>query len=114
MPEYYAMADAMLVTLTADEFISLTLPGKVQTYMAAGKPIIGAAKGEIPIVIEKANCGFCAKADDAESLAKAVVSFLNCQNKEALGINAKRYYSSNFTRKIFMDHLEEVLLDATR
>ena len=37
MPAYYAQADAMLVTLTADKFISLTPPGKVQTYMAAGK-----------------------------------------------------------------------------
>ncbi len=55
MPAYYAQADAMLVTLTADKFISLTLPGKVQTYMAAGKPIIGAAIGEIPQVIEAAQ-----------------------------------------------------------
>ena len=48
MPAMYAEADAMLVTLTADPFISLTLPGKVQTYMAAGKPIIGAANGGNP------------------------------------------------------------------
>lgn len=65
MPAYYAQADAMLVTLTADKFISLTLPGKVQTYMAAGKPIIGAAIGEIPQVIEAAQCGWCAGAEDA-------------------------------------------------
>lgn len=106
MPKYYAMADAMLVTLTADEFISLTLPGKVQTYMAAGKPIIGAAIGEIPLAIERAQCGFCADAEDAEGLAAAVQKFLNTENRQQLGQNAKRYYEENFTRKLFMDRLE--------
>lgn len=109
MPKYYAMADAMLVTLTADEFISLTLPNKVQTYMAAGKPILGAANGEIPLAIEQAKCGFCAKAEDAEGLAEAVKQFLDCKNREELGNNARIFYQQHFTRKHFMDQLEEKL-----
>ncbi len=55
MPKYYEMADAMLVTLTDDPIISLTLPGKVQTYMAAGKPIVGAINGETKLVLEDAQ-----------------------------------------------------------
>lgn len=109
MPKYYAMADAMLVTLAGDEFISLTLPGKVQTYMAAGKPIIGAATGEIPLTIERAKCGFCAAAEDADGLALAVQKFLDCPNKAELGQNAKRYYQENFTQDMFMDCLESEL-----
>ena len=35
MPRFYAMADAMLVTLTPNKLVSLTLPAKVQSYMAA-------------------------------------------------------------------------------
>lgn len=42
MKGFYKKADAMLVTLKKDDVISMTLPGKVQSYMAAGKPIIGA------------------------------------------------------------------------
>ena len=109
MPKYYAMADAMLVTLTADPFISLTLPGKVQTYMAAGKPIIGAATGEIPKVIEVPECGYCAEAEDATGLAKAVQEFLSCTNKQQLGENARQYYHTHFTRERFMDALEQEL-----
>lgn len=112
MPKYYAMADAMLVTLTADRFISLTLPGKVQTYMAAGKPIIGAANGEIPQVIEKAQCGFCARAEEPQELADMVRVFLDTQNKGLLGENARRYYQEHFTRKHFMGHLEGELEEA--
>jgi glycosyltransferase involved in cell wall biosynthesis len=39
MPQFYNMADAMLITLKADKIISYTLPGKLQSYMAAGKPV---------------------------------------------------------------------------
>jgi len=39
MPKFYAMADAMLITMKDDPVLSSTLPGKVQTYMAAGKPV---------------------------------------------------------------------------
>lgn len=109
MPKYYAMADAMLVTLTTDEFISLTLPGKVQTYMAAGKPVIGAANGEIPLAIERAQCGFCAGAEDSDALANAVRQFLTVENKSQLGENAKRYYQQNFTRAMFLKTLEQEL-----
>lgn len=111
MPQYYAMADAMLVTLTADHFISLTLPGKVQTYMAAGKPIIGAATGEIPNVISAAQCGYCANAEDAEGLAQAVRDFIRNPEKKQLGKNARTYYERHFTREMFMDRLEKELSD---
>lgn len=109
MPQYYAMADAMLVTLTADRFISLTLPGKVQTYMAAGKPVIGSGNGEIPLVINEARCGFCAPAEDPQGLADAVRQFLQCEDKQQLGKNARNYYEKHFTRKMFMDRLEQEL-----
>jgi glycosyltransferase involved in cell wall biosynthesis len=111
MPKFHAMADAMLVTLTADPFISRTLPGKVQAYMAAGKPIIGAANGEIPNVIQKSQCGFCAQAEDAQGLATAVAQFMDCEDRARLGDNSKAFYESNFSRDRFMNALERELLD---
>jgi len=112
MPAYYAKADAMLVTLTADPFISLTLPGKVQTYMAVGKPILAASNGELHMVMEASRCGYCAKAEDADGLANAVKQFLNCEDKRRLGENARSFYLSNFTRTKFMDNLENELKNA--
>lgn len=114
MPEYYAIADAMIVTLTADPYISLTLPQKVQSYMAAGKPIIAAANGETASVIRQAECGFCACAQDAEGLSEAVRKFMLCGDKEALGKNARAYYEKNFERMSFFDRLEKELSDQLR
>lgn len=109
MPDYYAMADAMLVTMQKDPVISLTLPGKVQTYMAAGKPIIGAIDGETAFVIYDAKCGLCTEAENAEQLAKSVRQFMN-ENKAQLGENSRRYYCQHFEKQQFIDKLEESML----
>lgn len=114
MPRYYAMADAMLVTLTADPFIGMTLPAKVQSYMAAGKPIVAAANGEIPAVVQQAGCGFCAPAEDGTGLADAIRQFLACPDRDRLGRNAKAYYEANFTRRLFMEKLEQELREITK
>ena len=109
MPEFYAKADAMLVTLAADPILSLTLPGKVQSYMAVGKPIIGAIDGEARFVIEDAKCGFCGKSENAEELAENIKKFIKADNKIEMGRNARRYYEENFEEKLFMDKLESKL-----
>lgn len=109
MPRYYAMADAMMVTLTADPFVGMTLPAKVQSYMAAGKPVLAAAGGEIPQVLQAAGCGFCAEAENGPAFAQAVRQFLACPDQKQLGKNARAYYESHFTRDQFMKTLEQEL-----
>ena len=109
MPEFYAKADAMLVTLKADPVLSLTLPGKVQSYMAVGKPIVGAIDGETAEVIKEAKCGYCGKADDADELVKNIELFMKNPEKEKMGLNARAFYEAYFERKKFMDKLEKEL-----
>ena len=110
MPEIYARSDAMLVTMLRDPLISLTLPGKVQSYLAAGKPIIGAIDGEAARVIREADCGFCGPAEDAEALAENVRKMLACSDMERLCRNAAAYYETHFSLDRFMEALEQELL----
>lgn len=109
MPLYYKKADAMLVTLCGDSLVSSTLPGKVQTYMAAGKPIICAANGETREVITDAKCGFCGAADDSKMLAKNIEKFITCNNKQELCENAYNYYKKYFDKEYFINKLIEEL-----
>lgn len=108
MPTYYAMADAMLVTMQKDSMLNKTLPGKVQTYMASGKPIIGAIDGETSLVIQAAGCGFSGEAESAEQLARNVRKFIS-QDHEMFGKNAYRYYTEHFEKQRFMEKLEMAL-----
>lgn len=110
MPRYYSMADAMLVTMQKNEIISLTLPGKVQTYMAAGKPIIGAIDGETKNVINEAACGLCVAAEDDINLAEVVRSFVIEKEFSRYACNSRRYYGKYFEKNKFIRELEEELL----
>ncbi|MDD3334227.1 MAG: glycosyltransferase family 4 protein [Eubacteriales bacterium] len=111
MPSFYAMADALLVSMRADPLVNDTLPGKIQTYMAAGKPVLGSIGGEAAYVINQAQCGFCAPPDDPEAFAQVVRRFLSSDQKKAMGENGKAYYQEHFTQKHHMDKLESMLLD---
>lgn len=110
MPEFYKKADAMLVTLAADPVLSLTLPGKVQSYMAVGKPIIGAIDGETKKVIEEAECGLCGNADNAELLAENIRRFISDDiDRKQFGRNARKFYERYFQTELFMNKLEKEL-----
>ncbi len=110
MPKYYAFADAMFLALTPEPLISMTLPAKVQSYMASGKAIIASANGEIAQVIKESECGFCSDADDVDGLVNNIKKFIDTSNREQFGKKAKDYYEHNFSREIVMDKLEEILL----
>ncbi len=109
MPQYYELADATLVTLTDDPIISLTLPGKVQTYMAAGKPIVGAINGETALVLNEAQGGYCGEAGNAEQLAENIRKLMHSENAKTLGKTNANYYREKFSKAEFIKKLMECL-----
>ena len=110
MPKYYVIADVMIVTMKADNTLSMTLPGKVQTYMAAGKPIIGAINGEAKAIIDESHCGKCTDAEDYVGLASLAYEFFDKTKNEYFGKNGRRYYDAAFTKRVFIDKLEDVFV----
>lgn len=111
--KYYEKADAMIVTLTSDENIALTLPAKVQSYMAAGKPLIVSADGAAANVVKQAGCGFCAPAEHPVKLAEIVKKFknLNASDRKNLGEMSRNYYLNNFDKDLFFNKLEKLLYE---
>ena len=111
MPAFYTMADVMMITLKDDLILSSTLPGKVQTYMAAGKPVVGAIGGETAAVVnEEAKCGICCKPEDAQALAEAIRRLAaDRELRVRCGENARRYYQEYFRKEQFFTMLEKVL-----
>ena len=107
MPEFYKLADACLVSLKADNATGLTLPSKVQGYMAAGKPIIGMIDGSAKYVIDESGCGICVNADDIDGLANAMKDFIEHREKfRECGQKARQYFINNFSKEKFMMKIE--------
>ncbi len=115
MPGFYAKADAMLVTLKKDPVLCLTLPGKVQSYMAAGKPILAAIDGETCRIINEAECGLCTDAENYDDLAKKIKQFIGTEtNRRQMSAKARIYYENYFQKEIFMNELEKKLIIKTK
>lgn len=111
MKIYYNMADAMLITLADEEIIAKTIPGKLQSYMAAGKPILGAIGGETNRIIQEAECGYCVNAEDYSGLAEIIKKFSsdNKEIKKEMSIKSYNYYKENFEKEKFIESLINLL-----
>ncbi len=110
MPDFYKMADALLITLRGNNFVGNTMPGKLQMYMAAGKPVFGAINGAAPQVIEEAGCGACAPAEDYKGLAELMANYIDHPEKyQDCGQNAREYFKENFTLEVYCNRLEQVM-----
>lgn len=109
MPYYYSIADAFLITLKDNKSISYTLPNKVQSYLAAGKPILGAINGETAAVVNQAECGFVVEAENYFELAKKIKEFADIKNKDYLYKNSKKFYSENYSKENYFVNLRKAL-----
>lgn len=108
MPVILSKAKLMLLTLNSDDILKYTLPWKTQSYMAAGKPIIGAIDGEGARVIKESGCGFVGPAENAEELANNIQKAINLKTSdlEKMGTNGLLYFDEHFemqsqTKKLF-------------
>lgn len=98
MPALFAQASALLVTLNRSEVLGQTVPSKVQSYLAAGRPVLAALDGEGAQVVRDAGAGIASPAEDAPALAAAVLSLgaASPQELERMGQSARRYYEAHF------------------
>jgi glycosyltransferase involved in cell wall biosynthesis len=112
MPEFYSAADALLVTLRNEPIFSMTIPGKLQSYLAAGRPILAMIDGEGADVVRRAGAGLCCRASDAAGLAKAAQEMATMPQKERgkMGENGISFSKTEFDRNILMNRLEEWLI----
>ena len=108
MPELYKIADAMLVTLEDKPYANMTIPGKVQSYMAVGKPIIGAINGSCSHFILNNTVGYTCPSGDSEVLANLIKN-LDLKGLQVIGEHSKDVYLKKYCKTIFMNRLISAL-----
>ena len=111
MPKYFSCVDGLVVSLKKSEIFSLTIPGKLQSYLACGRPIIGSLDGVGAKIIDESGSGFSASAESVEELVEAIIRLFSLSNEEraALGNNARIYFEKEFERELLLDKLESIL-----
>lgn len=114
MPSFYAHADALLVSLKRDPVFSMTIPGKLQSYLMAGIPLLGMLDGEGAAVIRDAQAGLTCEAGDGAGLAQAVLALaaMPTAERKHMGLNGREYAQQEFGRAQLMGRLEALLAEA--
>lgn len=107
LPGIIAQASALLVCLVRSPTMSLTIPAKIQTYLAAGRPIIAALDGEGAQLVLEARAGLSVPAEDARALADAVLRLRSFRESERaqMGEAGRRYYQKHFASDVLVRQL---------
>lgn len=114
MPSFYKHADALLVSLKKDPIFSMTIPGKVQSYLMAGIPLIGMLDGEGAAVIQKAKAGLTCAAGDGPGLAEQVkkMATMSREDRRQLGESGRVFAQQEFGRDLLLGRLDSLLREA--
>ncbi len=109
IPEFMAACDAAFLSLVDSPLFAMTIPAKIQSYMACGIPILAAAAGETSNIINDSSAGACSSPGDAEALARIILEFMNKPTDELrkFGANARAYYDMNFNKQKLLDQMDE-------
>jgi glycosyltransferase involved in cell wall biosynthesis len=107
MPALMARAAVLLVTLADTEIFRLTIPSKVQAYLAAGRPIIACLSGAGAEIVQEAGAGLTVAAEDASALAQAIKVLYSTPESERLemGKRGRVYYEEHFSHDKLVDEL---------
>ncbi len=109
IPELLDSCDAAFLSFMDNPLFEMTIPAKLQSYMACGMPIIAAVSGETKRIIDEAKCGECCNIGDSEGL-KIVVNLLMDNDKFVnYGVNAREYYCKNFDKYNLLEDIEKYL-----
>jgi colanic acid biosynthesis glycosyl transferase WcaI len=103
-------ADLLLVHLRDDPLFAITIPSKMQAYMAAGRPIVMAVRGESAELVERARAGVVCPPEDPESLAKRIIELRHSPRErlQEMGENGREFYRRELSMQVAVGRFEEL------
>ncbi len=116
MPRFFAMADVLLLPLKRDPIFALTVPAKLQSYLACARPVIASMDGEGAHIVQESSTGLACPAEDPDALAEAVLAMYRMApaEREAMGLRGRPYYETHFEREMLLDRLVGWMEDTAR
>lgn len=117
MPKYTYIADALVACLTKSESLEATIPAKVYSYIASGKPILLAMDGEAQTLINKTiKCGFAGPAGNSDIFYKNTKKLYGLPKQELklMGNLARQYHFNNLERNLVMNQMYNFIFDLNK
>lgn len=113
IPTIVDKASALFLSLKNEKIFSMTVPAKLQTYMALGKPIIGVLSGEGANIIKESRSGLTEENYDYKELANKINNFANKSELELyeMGKNAMNFYQKKYNSDIRKKQILEIIYE---
>ena len=112
IPRLLATGDVAFLCLADDPLFAMTIPAKLQSYLACGMPILASASGETARIIEESRAGVVCQAGDARDLAEKIILFsaLEPVVLKQMGSYARQYYEKNFDKEYLLKRMDQYLM----
>lgn len=97
-----ALADVLLVHLKDDPLFRITIPGKTQAYLWAGKPILMGIRGDAADLVEQAGAGVACIPEDPRSIAEAIEKLYRTPRADldAMGARGRLFYEREMSLRV--------------
>lgn len=104
MASFYKKSDFLLLSLSDEPIYSLTIPNKLQGYLASGKPVIGLVSGISAKIIQDNNCGIVARSNSTEDLLHVFKTICTLQQSaiDRMSENCLKTYNLEFSNEEFL------------
>lgn len=104
-------SDALVLSLIADEGIEKTEPFKLQSYLTAGKPILGIIRGSGREIISEEDLGICADPEDINDIAMKFGDAVEFSRENALKIknNSARLLKTRFNKETIINQINNIV-----
>ncbi len=115
IPCWTTLADALFAGLSKSENLGLTVPAKITSYFAAGRPMLVAADDEAARASLASKAAFVSPAGDANALAENILKMhaLSQQERDEMGKNGRRCYKQYYSRALLLEKLMQATLGDT-
>ena len=109
IPYYLAWCDVAFLSFADNPLFAMTIPAKLQSYLACGMPILAVADGETKRIIEEAKCGQCCELGNEKEVATTIMELVKSE-KSVIDIKAQAaidYFSMNFDKNTLLDQIDK-------
>lgn len=107
---YIHFADCAYLSFKKNKLFDMTLPAKLQTYLACGAPVLAAAGGETAAIVSDAGCGIAVD-PQVDALVEGVNVMLSSPTttRKAMGDTGRRYFEKHFDADTLLSELEKLM-----
>ena len=116
MAKVYKASDFLIVSLIDEPVFEVTIPAKMQTYIAAKKPILAIINGEVADIVVNNNLGISVDPSNLELIKNSLLACIEMPLHEKLEFikNSDDLIHSTFNKVHIIDNLTSTLVNVKK